>query len=163
MSADITTTMKEGDIYRWTYRESGNDRDFGRYHCCSRIAIVQPDGRLRDTFWSSGSDGRFFGADDLPRLDLTFLGNLSDLDKEPEWKADYYDDADIVNLNHSNSSRDNFFLRKGAKRSAAKMMETAIYRLEKAQSDEKNAVRRADELRKVISQIESGQIDNLHL
>ena len=150
--------MKEGDIFRWSYRDPGDDRQYGRYHCCSMIAIVQPNGRLRDTYWSSGSDGRSFGADDLPRLELTCIGNLADLEKAPEWKADYYDDADIVNLNHANSSRDHFYLRKGAKRSAAKMLETARHKLERIQSDERMATLRAKDLTAAISRIEAGEI-----
>lgn len=154
--------IKEGDIFRWSYREPGDDRQYGRYHCCSRIAVVA-NGRLRDTFWSLGSDGRSFGLDDLPRLDLTYLGNFADLEKAGEWQADYYDDADIVNLNHSNSSNDNFYLRKGAKRSAKKMLEAARYKLERSESDERMAADGARRFRAAIAKIEAGEIEDVHL
>jgi hypothetical protein len=155
--------MKEGDIYRWNYREPGDDRNYGRYHCCSRIAIADARGRLRDTYWSSGSDGRVFVEADLPKLDLTYLGNLSDLEKAPEWQADYYDDADIVNLNHSNSSRDNFYLRKGAQRSRAKMLERARYKLEQSESAERSAAWASERLRSAIAKIEAGEIADVHM
>lgn len=155
--------MKEGDIYRWTYRDRLDTGAWGTYHCCSRIAIVQPNGRLRDTYWSSGSDGRSFSADDLPKLELTFVANMADLDKAHEYEADYYDDADIVNLNHVNSSRDNFYLRKGAKRSAAKMLEAARHKLERTRSDERMAGLRAKELTAAISRIEAGEIADVYL
>lgn len=151
--------LREGGIFRWRYREPGDDRSYGRYHCCSCIGIVDPSGRLRDTFWSHGGDGRSFGKDDLPKLDLTYLGNMSDLEKASEYQADYYDDEDIVNLNHSNSTRDNFYLRKGAKRSAKKMLQVAQRKLEKAKSDERMAALKAEQLSTAIHQIETGNIE----
>lgn len=151
--------LREGNIYRWSYREPGDNGQYGRYHCCSNIAIVAANGRLHDTFWSCGSDGRWFDVDDLPKLELTYLGNMADLDRHPEWQADYYDDADIVNLNHSNSTRDNFYLRKGAKRSAAKMLASARYKLEQVESKKRSAEWDIERLTKVIAQIKSGEID----
>lgn len=156
---EVETSLREGDIFRWHYREPGDDRNYGRYHCCSCIAIVDRSGRLRDTFWSYGGDGRSFGSDDLAKLDLTYLGNMSDLEKASEYQADYYDDEDIVNLNHSNSTRDNFYLRKGAKRSAKKMLQVAHRKLEKAKSDERMAALKAEQLSTAIRQIETGNIE----
>lgn len=150
--------LREGDIYRWRYREPGDDRQWGRYHCCSQIAIVSGS-LLRDTYWSSMSDGRRFGSERLPELELTFLGNLADLEKASEHQADYYDDADIVNLNHSNSSGGNFYLRKGAVRSQKKMLEVARQKLLESQSDHRFAAQRAEQLRATIARIESGEID----
>lgn len=151
-----TITLREGDIYRWSYSEPGDDREYGRYHCCSRIAVVKGD-RLWDTYWSSTfGDGRSFGLRDLERLELTFVANFADLEKADEGQADYYDDADIVNLNHSNSTRGNFYLRKGAKRSAAKMLEIARYRLEREEAAERSAVQAQDRLRAAITKIEAG-------
>lgn len=152
--------LREGDIYRWSYRGPDLDRDgtWGRYHCCSRIAVVKNE-RLRDTFWSCGSDGRSFGVDDLPRLNLTLLGNFADLEKSDEHNACYYDDTDIVDLNHSNSTRGNFYLRKGAKRSQTKMLAMARYKLERAKSDERMAADRAVRLQETIAHIEAGRLD----
>lgn len=148
-------TLQEGDIYRWSYKEPGDDRAWGRYHCCSQIAIVR-NGRLKDTYWY-GNDGRSFAVDDLPKLNLTRIANLSDLDQAKEYQADYYNDTDIVDLNHSNSPAGNFYLRKGAKRSADKMHAAARRKLEKAESDEKMAQWKAEQLRAAIRLIESGQ------
>lgn len=162
MDATVTE-RREGDIFRWAYREPGDDRQWGRYHCCSRIAIVDAYGRLRDTYWSWGRDGRIFTHKDLPALELTYLGNLADLEKVPEHLADYYDDADIVDLNHANSPRGNFYIRKGAARSAKKMLESARYQLEKSVSDERTAARRSEQLRETIARIESGEIENIFI
>lgn len=160
--SDVIDQLREGDVFRWSYREPGDDRSYGRYHCCSRIAIVTR-GRLRDTYWSWGSDGRSFGLEEIAKLDLEFEGNLSDLEKADEWQADYYADADIVNLNHSNSSRGNFYLRKGALRNADKMLRMARYKLEQSLSAERSAAWTSERLRAAIAQIEAGEIASVHL
>lgn len=156
------TDLREGDVYRWSYREPGDDRSYGRYHCCSMIAIVMK-GLLRDTFWMIGqnipSDGRSFGSDQLDSLDLTRLGNLSDYEQAKEYNRDYYADADIMDLNHSNSSGGNFYVRKGAVRNAAKMLEVAKRKLERSESEERSAARRSEWLRDAIKQIEAGNLD----
>lgn len=154
---DVIEALQERDVYRWAYRDpKTNSAPWGDYHCCSRIAVVR-SGRLYDTYWVGG-DNRSFGLDDLPRLELKRLGNLSEWEVHMEYDADYYDDADIVDLNHSNSPRGNFYIRKGATRSKAKILETARARLEQALSDERTAARRSDELRAIISGIETGEL-----
>lgn len=158
---DVIESLKEGDVYRWSYRDPKTDgRAYGSYHCCSRIAIVHR-GTLKDTFWQIGqsfSDGRSFSLEDLPKLELKFLGNLSDMASAKEYEADYYDDADIVDLNHSNSTRGNFYLRKGAKRSQDKMLAVANQRFAEAEADFHTARRRMDEIGKIIDQLEAGEI-----
>lgn len=153
---DVIEALREGDIFRWSYRDPNTDnRSYGSYHCCSRIAVVK-NGRLLDTYWSCASDGRSFGAEDLPKLELTRVGNFAELDHAKEYQADYYDDADIVNLNHANSTRDNFYLRKGAKKSQAKMLEVARRNLERSQSNERSAADLSNGLREAIRRIEAG-------
>lgn len=159
---DTIEKLREGDIYRWSYREPSDDRQYGRYHCCSQIAVVK-NGRLCDTYWSFGSDGRSFGVGELERLNLTRLGNFAELIKAPAWQADYYDVADIVNLNHSNSSNDNFYLRVGAVRSAKKMLESAQRKLERLQSDKRTAEWGIKRITAAIAQIEGGETEGVHL
>src|SRR5882672_9247462 len=96
---EVVEKFNEGDVFRWTYRDPNTDNGaYGSYHCCSRIVIVHGD-RLWDTYWRVGqsfSGCRSFGLNDLFKIELTRLGNLSDLEKAPEYQAEYYDDADIV-------------------------------------------------------------------
>lgn len=155
---DTIETLREGDIYRWTYRDPSTDnRAYGTYHCCSRIAVVTR-GRLRDTYWGSsgGSDNRSFGVEDLPKIELSLVANFADLHPAREYEADYYDDAVIVDLNHSNSPRGNFYLRKGAVRSPQKMLTVAKQNLERSLEAERNAAYRARELREIIAKLEAG-------
>jgi hypothetical protein len=153
--------LQEGDIYRWSYLDPKTKQgSWGDYHCCSRIAIVNR-GRLRDTFWQIGgsfSDGRSFGLEDLPKLELARVANISDLLPAKEYEADYYDDSEIVNLNHSNSPRGNFYLRRGARRSREKMLEVARNNLETSMADERSAASLSEELRGVIRKLEADQL-----
>lgn len=154
----VMEKLREGDVYRWYYREPGDDRSYGRYHCCSNIAIVK-GGVLCDTYWSFGSDGRRFGPERLTELNLERLGNLDGLIKAPEWQADYYHDADIVNLNHSNSSKGNFYLRFGAVRNTEKMLASAKHKLERAESDKRMAEWSIERLNEAIAKIKAGETE----
>jgi hypothetical protein len=160
--SDVAERFREGDVFRWHYLDPDTDgRSWGAYHCCSRIGIFH-SGRLRDTYWqisTSFSDCRSFAVEDLPKLKLEYLGNLADYDVAPEYQSAYYADADIMDLNHSNHPRGNFYLRKGAKRCAEKMLATARERLEKSESAERTAAWKSEELRKAIAKIEAGEID----
>lgn len=160
--SDVVETLREGDVYRWSYRDPNTDhRSYGSYHCCSRIAVVYR-GRLMDTYWQIGnsfSEGRSFGIDDIKKLDLKFVANMDELEPAKEYQADYYDDVDIVSLNHANSPRGNFYLRKGAKRSQDKMLAVARQRLAEAEADERTAVRRRTEISEIIDRIEDGALD----
>lgn len=162
----VTEAWCEGDVFRWSYKDEGpEDRSpYRRYHCCSMIGIVAANGRMYDTYWSTRSqDDRSFGPDDRERLKLTYLGNMNDFDRRSEGERDYYDDADIMDLNHSNSSRNNFYIRKGAKRSRKKMLAYARERLKKAESDERWARERAQRHRETIARIQAGEIENVYL
>jgi len=151
--------LREGDVYRWSYKEPGDNGAWGRYHCKSMIAIVK-NGRLRDTYWQIGgsfSPGSFsFGFDDLHRFNLEFLANLTDLENRPEYDSDYYADEDIVNLNHPNSSKGNFYVRRGAKRSADKMLATAQNKIADAESKKRSAEATIERMLARIAEIERG-------
>lgn len=160
---EVIEKLVEGDVFRWSYREPGDDRQWGRYHCCSNIAVVHGE-ILRDTYWQIGnsfSEGRRFGIDDLPKLELTRLGNMADLERVPEYQSDYYADTDIVDLNHANSTRGNFYLRKGAVRNQTKMLEVARYKLEQSESAERSAASKSERLREAIAKIEGGDTTTL--
>jgi len=165
---DVIEKLNEGDIFRWHYSDpKTNFGAWGDHHCCSRIAVVQ-DGVLRDTYWLHWSQdqgkwlgtgsGRTFGLNDLSRLKLAFVANHADLVPAKEYDANYYDDADIVDLNHSNDTRGNFYLRKGAVRSQAKMLSAARAKLERSESDKRDAEWRSERLRESIAKIEAGDV-----
>lgn len=159
--------IKDGDIYRWRYKDEKPD-DLGpwlRYHCKSQIAIAN-NGRLTDTFWFSNSEySASWKYDEVPeRLVLNFLGNLGDLDHKPEYMFEYYDEADCVDLNHSNSSKGNFYILKGAKRSEAKMREIINQKIKEEMGKIRCAQSHIECLEKSLSDICAGKpLDGIYL
>jgi len=145
--------MEDGDIYHWHYK---NDADYLSYWCCSRIGVVR-NGMLVDTFWH-GSDNKSWPIEEaLEKLELTYIGNFNDLEKAPEWYADYYDAADCINLNHSNSTSGNFYIRKGAKRSAEKIRASINAKIEERKRDIKSAEWAIECAGKELAKLDNGE------
>lgn len=146
--------MKNNDVFYWSYNdkwlEKKDDGSNGgtTYWCCSRYAIYQ-DGVLRDTFWSGGSNRSFIMEDADEQLELTFLGNLDDYKKVGiEYQARYKDE-DFLDLNHANSPRGNFYIRKDAKPDVEKMeriVKRSIEAVKRRISSELNAIRRYEKI-----------------
>jgi len=111
---------------------------------------------LRDTYWSMGNDEAWSYEAAQAKLRLVYVGNFADLNKSDEGKAEYYDEADCVDLNHPNSTHGNFYLRKGAKRSRTKMLEVAVYKKERAENEMKYRAQDVARLSDVVDRINSG-------
>ncbi len=112
--------IKLNDIYRWSYSSDYIKGRFEPYWAVSRYGIccAYSDGELyiEDTFWGCGDNRRFCQEDiDNGHIELVYLGNFNELGKLTD-NPEYYKPEDIVNLNHSNSSSNNIYLRKGAAR-----------------------------------------------
>jgi hypothetical protein len=90
-----------------------------------------------------------------PGLELTLLGNFDELERIDDYEAVNYDPNDIVNLNHSNSSRGNVYRRKGSSRSREAMLAHVASQLEEATSDQRMATRRIERLNKRKAEIET--------
>ena len=94
--------MRDGDIYRWLWKDEAKRNDFGgfgAYHCYSQIAVAKA-GRLFDTYWSDHSKSL-----DPDQIELTLLGNSNEMTEIRQYDICYYDRADIVDTRHSNNSR----------------------------------------------------------
>jgi hypothetical protein len=152
-----TTDIRNGDIFRWRYADEnpGDNAPYRRYHCKSQIAIAK-NGRLMDTYWGGSSDHWWTYGEAPSKLVLTFLGNLADLEPKEPYMAEYYDAADCVDISHPNSSRGNFYVRKGAKRSEQKMREVIAYKIGKEESAIRVAGWHIETLKKELAKIESG-------
>lgn len=113
-------TLTINDVFRWYYKDTTGR--FEPYHCKSRIMIFNGD-IFFDTFWGNVPHrNTWFTQDEADNLlELQYLGNLDEFESCREHDQAMYDDKDFMNLNHSNSSRDNYYLRKGATKSLDKM------------------------------------------
>lgn len=155
MEKDIKD-MRDGDIFHWRYvKEPENHTN--AYWCKSRIAVCR-NGKLYDTFWTSPD--YVLGIEDKA---FTFIANFDELDRIEEYQAEYYDRADIVNLNHSNSSRNNIYLRKGAKKSAARMMAELEETLRDEERKERWAKEKQARVKLEMAKLKSGLIDEVWL
>ncbi len=111
---------KKDDIVFWSYSEAKlfSLKGYSPYHCRSQIAVFNGE-RFVDTFWYGGENFSFGPEEIGSNIVVEYVGNFADLDKQNsrlEYLRQYYDSKDIVNLNHSNNTSGNLYLRKGAKR-----------------------------------------------
>ena len=121
--------FKTGDVYRWSFNDNKLNTEHMKlkmqsgtlYWCCSRIGIVTNDGLLEDTYWGGGQDKKFSIDYCREWLELDYLGNINEFELKPYRDRAYYNDSDCMNLNHSNSSKGNFYVRKSAPKSLSKM------------------------------------------
>lgn len=159
----IDMELKEGDIYRWSWnsKELGKRKDSAScgtlYWCCSRIGIVDNKGRLVDTY--SSYDPRTFSNDKISELlDVEFIANMGDLEKVDSSNRAYYLDSDCVDLNHSNNTRGNFYIRKGAKKSLAKMKKILNRAIKEEENTLEYTINQINSLKKDLAELteESG-------
>lgn len=114
------TNYKPMDVFRWQWK-AGFGPTMDRYWCKAGIAIVTPTGVLGDIYW---------GVDDVREIremevDLRYQGNLNDYRLSAYSDYLYYASDDLISLRHSNDTHGPIYIRKGAKRSKAVMMEYA--------------------------------------
>lgn len=159
-----TDEWNNGDVFRWRYKNPNPDHSNVTYWAKSRIGIVRT-GVLHDTFWGAYGENAIWSRPDAEReLALDFIANMADLEKVYEHRLIYYADSDVVNLNHANSSTGNAYIRKGAKRSADKMLEGARHNIQKALAridTLNNSVMRLRELEAAV--LAGDPLDELHL
>ncbi len=157
-------TMKQGDIFSWRWKADHPRREQCNgtgtlYWCMSQIAVVDERGELVDTYWH-GRDGHRVGADDV---DLEFIANTDDIVAASEEMRNYYADSDIVNLNHANSSRDNFYLRKGAKRCPDKIRASLNYKIECAEIERRSAERTVERCNQMLVLLDDNNLEEIYL
>lgn len=135
-SSNQIVSWKDGDVYLWSF----NDQEYEKrkdhhdmYWCCSRIGIVANE-FLVDTYWGS-SLNKMFTIDDVnEKLVVAYKGNLNDYTPCRKEDQAMYNDEDILNLSHPNSSNQ-YYLRIGALKSKEKMVKVIKRNALKLQHD----------------------------
>jgi hypothetical protein len=154
----LSDELKDGQIYRWRWRENpGADERFS-YWCKSQLAIVR-GGRLYDTYWSTPS---YEHEVDPNKVELTFFADQS-WDTITEWEVAYYNDEDVADTRHANSSRAPIYLKPGAVRSEAAILETIQSAEERAAGEIKHSqwlLERMAEARKLVAE---GRLNEVRL
>lgn len=146
LPATETDGVRDGDVYRFAYNEASWERarsgmGHGDLNWAFDGQLVYRNGRLRDTYWGlNASDGRSFSVAEAKAAGaLTFVCNLNDVEKVPEYEYRLYADGDAFNLSHQHGCYRHFVKRCGARKDAERMRE-AVHR--KVQ-DAKDAIERA--------------------
>lgn len=150
--------MKDGDIYIWRFKlEAFSKRDkFGSpYHCMSLIAVAK-DGRLYDTFWTTTHDAYCLDMDDC---EITFQGNPAAMKQIASYDAIFYRPEDLVDMRHSNSSRELVYAKPGTSRNQTIMREYYESRIDDSQREIRWAASRIDECNAILAKIASGETD----
>ena len=152
--------MKEGDIYRWKWRDPERDSaaPYGDYHCKSQIAVFEGD-KLFDTFWGSGpTDNSYLSAE---KVELKLLGNRNELDVFSD-REDFYDPEDLILMRHSNDTRAKTLIKRGARRSPAFMRVSLQENIAEAERNIQSAIYDLKRLAVAQDAIMRGKIDKIH-
>lgn len=147
---ETQTTFKDGDIFRWRWKDS--DRSM---HCKSGIAIAQ-DGKLHDTFWGDFHSRAWINLDDV---EIEFQGNPADMQLISEWDAVFYRHQDLVNMNHSNNTRAPVYVKVGAGRCPVVMREYYERKKAEAEREARYMQERMAECDVLLAKISTGDFD----
>lgn len=158
MSEHTMTALRNGDIYRWYWRE-GHGGPLP-YHCKSNLALVK-DGHLFDTYWSWGSSAD--SEVDPSRVTLTLLGNVNDMTKVRPYEARYYRRRDVVDMRHSNDSGAPVYVKAGARRDPGTMRELAFDIMRRAESEIRRLQERVKDMEAAVIAIDRGDFDDVSL
>ncbi|MCK4841455.1 MAG: hypothetical protein KAT04_06180 [Methylococcales bacterium] len=115
---------KEGDLFTWSYNCEYSEKyklSLDTLYWCKSQIFIFKNGKFTDTYWCGSTAKTFTIAQAKEQLDTIFLANINDLDKSDEAKRAYYLDSDFVDISHKNMARGGFYIKKGAKKSLAKM------------------------------------------
>ena len=149
------SALREGDIYRWRW----NDEERRSYHCKSQIAIVK-GGKLLDTYWFGYDESNLLRPE---AVTLTFWANVDDLLVIHSGMTSYYRPEDVVDLRHANNSSGPVYIRKGAKRDAATMLEVVSGRIKDSEREIVWHQRQLEEFAKFQGLIRAGKLDEVWL
>jgi len=162
--------IKLNDIYRWSYT-SAKISSIKAYSCdvywaVSRICVAKQNAAnelyLEDTFWHGGDNKRFELSQINTEIELQYLGNFEEL---VEFKDDinFYEENQIINLNHSNSSRNNIYIKRGAKRSLEKMKKYAQFLIDEKEREVVYLKDNIERLRGKLSELNENNLDKIYL
>jgi hypothetical protein len=166
MTTDVQ--VKENDVFHCRFTQSYCNKRVGwdLRHCFEGTLVakdVNGEIVLFDTFWGIGrtSENKWFTLDQIGvDIEIEYYCNLDEIEKMED--ADkYYDEKDVFHLSEQHGCSERYrytFIRKGAQRSAAKMIEVAKYLIEGKESEIRSAEWRIEDLRKTIDKINSGDL-----
>jgi hypothetical protein len=135
--------MKENDVYRFQYNAEEAQKIFEPHHCFDGKLVVK-GGMLIDTYWGldpRGDMGRRFTEEEAKRKGtLTFVCNLDDVVKIPEYLYEQYEEEDAFNLSHQHGCYKHFVIKRGAKKSVKKQLAILEERVKQVKHEAERAM-----------------------
>jgi len=156
--------LKLNDVYEFNYNKIWREKIFMSDHCFDGQLVVRQrrNGELylEDTYWSSGTENKTFTLEKaLEQGELTFVCNYDDIEKIEKYKFDYYADEDLFNLSTQHQCYKEYYKRKGAERSSAKMEEVLKYKIEEIESSIKYKTNELRLAKESLEKLRSGDIN----
>lgn len=148
--------MKEGDVYRWYYK---NDAEYRQkspstaYWFMDNQCIVR-NGELVDTYYDGvdlmrlSSNSNYLNPD---KVDLEFICNVNDVEFIKKWQIEDYDK--IYNLSHQKGCYPCFAIDKGAQVSKKALHAKYQGLIEKAESTKRGAERDIEYYSKLVEEL----------
>lgn len=155
---DETLTIREGDVYRFSYHPEVLAKFRGDPYWCFDGQVVARKGRLLDTYWMGASWSESGDNRVVNPLEgtLTFVCNLGDVQRIEEWEQRYYADEDVLNLSYQHGCYKRFAVRNGTQRSAAKMQAWLRALATQHRREIEFRVRQLEQIAVQLSKVEAG-------
>ena len=157
------SVWRDGDVFFWQWTDDARKSfTFGDPDWCVAHKAVVKNGFLVDLYWSSES--KSWKRDDIiNRMVLTYRGNIHEMEPIHHYELRYYEDADVVDLTHSNHTKATCYRRKGAQRSLNKALDILAQKRSDAESDLRMAVSRLQDYARTEALIRGGHMPLDHM
>jgi len=156
--------MKVNDVFLFEYNEDMIEK-FGQqslYWCFDGILVAKKKNNeiiLIDTYWLS-SQPKIMTLEEVKRKGkLKFLFNLDDVIETDRSALKYYNNEDIYILNAQHGYETKYYLKKDAKKSQSKMLETVNNEIDEAKQKIERLQQQLNILIDKKEKIEAGNLD----
>lgn len=156
--------LKLNDVYKFYYNDEWSKKKTDPYWCFDGQLIVKPDsnGRLylKDTYWGGSCEDKVFTLKQaLERGELTFICNLDEIEPCEKYNLNYYDDEDIFDLSSQHHCYEKYYIKKGAKKSAAKLERIINEKIKNSEYEIEWNEREIKNLNESLSKVKSGNLN----
>jgi len=160
----LLKNVKENDVFHFRPKDYGELANWCRENLF--VAKKNNEGKIVfvDTYWGIGKwdnkEYTFSQANKLGKLE--YYCNLDELEKISKSDLRYYADEDVFYLHDQHACVESckyYFIKKGAKRSKAKMIETLEKLVNEAKHEIEWQTRKVEEYSAKRQQVEDGKLD----